>query len=559
MGEHSFPSSNSVISSNHDLLASVTGSTIHQAKEATTHHYHKSFRGFSAILTPEQAQKLEGTPPSLATNILKDVYSIGSFYAFKNNILVSASAGNSRTTVGGHISNGDVGNGAPWVLTVAASSINRELSSFVGLGNSTKSLRGTGVNPINMDKYYGIILAEDAVADHVLPENAKGVSSTCLISIFCYEDSLNETLITDKIVVCAAATPDYVKESRIVKSLVVEIGGGVGMILHDPYIGNDLGFQHTIPTAVLGTKEMKILYKYTKSERNPTATIYGTRTVIHKIIKAPKMDAFSSKGPNFIASDIIKPDITAPGVNILAAWSPKAVTLITQESFNYMFSSGTSMSCPHVSAVAAIIKSHHPDWSPAAIKSTIMTTAYNVRMDDTSKGISDPNGHLATPFDYGSGHINPAAALDPGLVYDYDTSDIIKFLCSSGVSQLGVSACKDPTVATYDLNYPSIGVANFNGNISVSRAVTYVGHGPAVFTATWDMTPGAGVEVIVEPKELKFREAGEKMAFKVYFVPLKTSYEANFSMFGSLTWKDGNKYKVRSPIGLNVAPLLYPL
>ncbi|KAI3891548.1 hypothetical protein MKX03_033095 [Papaver bracteatum] len=59
MGDHSYPDSNSVITSNHGLLASVTGS-ICQAEEAAIHHYSKSFRGFSAILTPEQAQQLRG-------------------------------------------------------------------------------------------------------------------------------------------------------------------------------------------------------------------------------------------------------------------------------------------------------------------------------------------------------------------------------------------------------------------------------------------------------------------------------------------------------------------
>ncbi|KAJ0638531.1 putative tripeptidyl-peptidase II [Helianthus annuus] len=82
------------------------------------------------------------------------------------------------------------------------------------------------------------------------------------------------------------------------------------------------------------------------------------------------MAVFSSKGPNIITPDIIKPDITAPGVNILAAWSPVS----TADSINYNILSGTSMSCPHVSAVVALLKSVHPYWSPAAIKSAIMTT-----------------------------------------------------------------------------------------------------------------------------------------------------------------------------------------
>lgn len=74
---------------------------------------------------------------------------------------------------------------------------------------------------------------------------------------------------------------------------------------------------------------------------------------------------------------LLQPDITAPGVNILAAWTPKtSPTLlpIDSRSVNWNFDSGTSMSCPHISGIVALLKSAHPDWSPAMIKSAIMTT-----------------------------------------------------------------------------------------------------------------------------------------------------------------------------------------
>jgi subtilisin family serine protease len=58
-----------------------------------------------------------------------------------------------------------------------------------------------------------------------------------------------------------------------------------------------------------------------------------------------------------------QPDIAAPGVSILAAMRD-----------SYVLLSGTSMACPHVSAVVALLKSVHPDWSPAMIKSAIVTT-----------------------------------------------------------------------------------------------------------------------------------------------------------------------------------------
>ncbi|KAI3883711.1 hypothetical protein MKW92_038837 [Papaver armeniacum] len=184
-------------------------------------------------------------------------------------------------------------------------------------------------------------------------------------------------------------------------------------------------------------------------------------------------------------------------------------------------------------------------------------------MDDhTSPILENPSGAPATPFDYGSGHIRPETALHPGLVYDFNSTDMTNFLCRMAnqpqIPQL-LATCPNPPIPTYDLNYPSIGVADFYGNMSVSRTVTYVGHGPAVFTATWDLTqtPGAGVEVIVEPQELKFKEAGEKLSFKVHFVAEVTSYEG-LIWFGSLTWRNG-KYEVRSPIVLNLASAVKPV
>jgi len=73
----------------------------------------------------------------------------------------------------------------------------------------------------------------------------------------------------------------------------------------------------------------------------------------------------------------LQPDITAPGVEILAAYSPlvsPSATTLDNRRVNYTITSGTSMACPHVSGVAAYIKTFHPEWSPSMIQSAIMTT-----------------------------------------------------------------------------------------------------------------------------------------------------------------------------------------
>jgi subtilisin family serine protease len=75
--------------------------------------------------------------------------------------------------------------------------------------------------------------------------------------------------------------------------------------------------------------------------------------------------------------NVLQPDISAPGVDILAAFSPNVSPSTSSQDVrrvNYNIVSGTSMSCPHVSGAAAYVKTFHPDWSPSAIKSALMTT-----------------------------------------------------------------------------------------------------------------------------------------------------------------------------------------
>lgn len=169
----------------------------------------------------------------------------------------------------------------------------------------------------------------------------------------------------------------------------------------------------------------------------------------------------------------------------------------------------------------------------------------------------DPNGSQTTPFDNGSGHINQVAAMNPGLIYDFDSHDIINFLCSTGATprQLEnltgeIIHCQNPLPPSYNFNYPSIGVSNMNGSLSIHRTVTYYGEGPTVYVG--HVNNPTGVNVSVSSAELKFTKTGEKMSFRVDFMPFK-KIGGSF-VFGDLTWSNGI-HRVRSPIGLNVLSL----
>ncbi|KAK6119854.1 hypothetical protein DH2020_046401 [Rehmannia glutinosa] len=459
-----------------------------------------------------------------------DAISIGSFHAFQKGVVVSASAGNSflpKTAT----------NVAPWILTVAASTMDREIQTNIYLGNS-QVIKGFSINPTEMVSFYGLVAGSAAAAPGIPSKNAS----------FCKNNTLDPALIKGKIVLC---TLEEMLDNRREKATVIQQGGGVGLILVDP-LATDIAFQFQLPGTLISLSEAEKLQVYMSSQKNPVARISRTMTTL-PIKPAPEMAMFSSMGPNVISPDIIKPDITAPGVNVLAAWSPLATDNTAGRSIDYNIISGTSMSCPHVSALAAIVKSSHPSWGPEAIKSAIMTTATN--QDNTKSLIRrHPNGTQTSPFDYGSGHVNPAAAIDPGLIYDFDASDIIDFLCSTGASpaQLKnltgeIMYCKKTPISSYDLNYPSIGVSNLRGNITVHRTVTYYGEGPAVYKAQVDYP--AGVNVTVTPNVLRFGKLGDKMSFRINITAYKTS-NGDF-VFGALTWTDG-VHVVRSPIGLNI-------
>ncbi|URE34147.1 Peptidase inhibitor I9 [Musa troglodytarum] len=295
----------------------------------------------------------------------------------------------------------------------------------------------------------------------------------------------------------------------------------------------------------------------TLSNPNPTATIAfrGTKVGVRP---SPVVAAFSSRGPSAITPGILKPDLMAPGVNILAAWTgsvgPTGQAADPRRTeFNII--SGTSMSCPHVSGLAALLKGAHPDWSPGAIKSALMTTAYAAYPGDG--GILDvATGRAATPFDFGAGHVDPPKALDPGLVYNVTTDDYLDFLCALNYTPLQIATLsrltnytcdRKKTYEVSDLNYPSFAVAFATASTTLkhTRTLTNVG-APGTYKAT--VSAPEDVKVVVEPTALTFAALGEK---KNYTVTFSTSSQPSGSTaFGRLEWSD-DQHVVGSPLAFS--------
>ena len=251
------------------------------------------------------------------------------------------------------------------------------------------------------------------------------------------------------------------------------------------------------------------------------------------------MGAFSSRGPGPI-QDILKPDVTAPGINILAGFTPDAANSLAGESFAFL--TGTSMAAPHVAGVAALLREAHPEWSPAAIKSALMTTAYqDVRQQDGESP--------AHPFDFGSGHIDPNRANDPGLVYDVTKDEYDAFACGTASPAVDEERCDALAIDGFseeavDLNQPSIAVSRLTATQTVSRRVTNVSDTTGNYTAQIEAPPG--ISVLVAPSTLSL-EPGASAEFEVTFGfesgPLDTW------RFGSLTWV-GDAHEVRSVLAI---------
>ncbi|KAA3481904.1 cucumisin-like [Gossypium australe] len=447
----------------------------------------------------------------------EDSIAIGAFHAMKKGILTSNSAGNGGPTPG------SVVNVSPWSLTVAASTIDRKFVTKVKLGNG-QIFEGATINTFDLKgKMYPFIYGGDA------PNLTLGVTSE--ISRYCFPGALNATLVKGKIVFCEYFT-DY--------EGVLE-AGALGAVFQDT--GNkDFQFSYPLPFSTLNVNDGRMIINYLNTTENPTATIFKTSQDNNQF--APFVVSFSSRGPNPITPDILKflifsirdqPDLTAPGVDILAAWSEAStVTEDDTRRTRYNIISGTSMSCPHATGAAAYVKSFHPTWSPAAIRSALMTTAIPMTSNNNIEG----------EHAYGAGHINPLQATDPGLVYDAGEIDYVKFLCGQGYTIANIqlisgnsSSCSEETDGTvWDLNYPSFALSSSPGK-SITRVfhrtVTNVGSAVSNYRAVVNAPPGLIIQV--QPSVLSFEYIGQQQSFVV-----TVGAELGNSMIsGSLIWDDG--------------------
>uniref|UniRef100_A0A0A9ED12 Subtilisin-like protease n=1 Tax=Arundo donax TaxID=35708 RepID=A0A0A9ED12_ARUDO len=470
-----------------------------------------------------------------AAPYFRDTVAVGAFGAAAAGVFVSCSAGNSGP------SGATVSNTAPWVATVGAGTLDRDFPAYVTLP--------TGARLAGVSLYAG---PSPSPRPAMLPLVYGGGRDNA--SKLCLSGTLDPATVRGRIVLC-----DRGVNARVEKGAVVKAAGGAGMVLANTAASGEelVADSHLLPAVAVGRLVGDKIRAYAARGGRPMAMLSFGGTVLG-VRPSPVVAAFSSRGPNTVVPEVLKPDMIGPGVNILAGWSGVAgPTGLAKDGRRTHFNiiSGTSMSCPHISGVAALLKAAHPDWSPAAIKSALMTTAYTV--DNTNSSLRDAaDGSLANLFAYGAGHVNPQKALLPGLVYDISTNDYVAFLCSLDYNPAHIQVITKMSNITCpkkfrpgDLNYPSFSVVFKQKSKRVMRfrrELTNVG--PAMSVYNVKVSSPESVRVTVTPAKLVFKKVGQKQRYYVTFAS-KADRSPAKPDFGWISWMS-NEHVIRSPVGV---------
>ncbi|MDJ0337663.1 S8 family serine peptidase [Cryobacterium sp. PH31-O1] len=410
-------------------------------------------------------------------------------------IFVAASAGNDGPDAS------TVENASPWITTVAASTIpSYEATATLGDGSKYAGASITVDRTPGATALSGALVRGDLVAvDGFDPADA----------LLCAPGALDPAKVAGGVVFCQRGVYD-----RVAKSAEVLRAGGSGMLLVNRTPADVDNDEHSVPSIHLDAPAFDPVYAYAATD-GATVTFTPDNTT-DMATQVPQVAGFSSRGPvTADGGDLLKPDIAAPGVGILAD-GPNAEG--ADPTFEFL--SGTSMASPHIAGLAALVLGFRPLATPAEIKSVMMTTA---------KDTVDANGDRVTdPFAQGAGQVNPSSFSYPGLVYQSGPADWLAYL-----QGLGYSAGVEPIDAS-NLNLPSIQVGALTAPETITRTVTAVRVG--TYTAIPIEIPG--ITAVVSPATMTFGAVGEKQSYTVTFT--RTDAPLDEYATGSLDWGFGN-------------------
>lgn len=448
-------------------------------------------------------------------------------------VFVSMSAGNN-----GAAGDSTVAHVFPWVTTV---------------GNSTHPRGGVGSVEANGATYSGGSLTGGVgpkptvyAGDAALPGVTFAAARQCLLSGdgggttgFPLQSgpTLDPAKVNGKIIVCDRGVNVLVNKAAAARN-----AGAAGMILANGLGSADTVFSimHVIPSVHVNTVAGNAIRAYVEGNPSAITKINPFQTVT---LPAPFMSTSSSRGPQAGTGNLLKPDVTAPGTDILAGYSP------TPAGRLFDIISGTSMASPHVAGTAALLKHRHPNWTPMMIKSALMTTGYDVlgSFSDNASASSDAR----RTFAQGGGHIRPTLAADAGLVFEHGASDWRRYICG-----LGQSVCTDPLPAT-ELNGASIAVAGLSGTAKVVRTARSVSSESVTYTASFSGLSGISAAIDLGMFTVP---AGGTHTFEVTFTRTSTAPLSKYQA-GHLTLMPtiAGKPSVRIPIVVRPVPIAAPV
>ena len=436
--------------------------------------------------------------------------------------------------------------GAPWVITVAASSRTGDSSveafeisappSIAGKYASKEALFSPALS--DRDPIEGtLVLVDDG--DDTLPSGSAGITSDGCQPLINGADVAGNIALMQRSGCLFTDMVTNAEDAGAIAVLVYNIAG-------DPIVMFGENGLVDIPALMIGQADANLILAEMDADIAVTVVLEKS-FLLTTTDNGNIMASFSARGPGPVA-DILKPDVTAPGVNIIAGFTPEPADATPGENFAYL--SGTSMSTPHVAGVAALLRQAHPDWSPAAIRSALITSArQDLQLPDSIAA--------ANPFDYGGGHIEPNDALQPGLVYDVSDDEYDAFACGVASPAVTSSRCADLAAAGHsffarDMNQPAISISRLASQETVTRRVTNVSDEAESYNIEVSAPPG--INVNVAPSTISLGP-GESTSFDVTLV-----YESgpmDLWRFGSITWV-GNDHDVRSVLAVKPASITAP-
>ncbi|WP_166654039.1 S8 family serine peptidase [Tahibacter aquaticus] len=326
--------------------------------------------------------------------------------AVQSGIVVAASAGNTSATL--TTPGGRVAHQGPWIMTVAASSQDEVMTAGI-------SATGPGTPPANTQGIYLVPgsttapLTAQIVADiATYPANIEGCTDPVAANPNVPDSGtpgggFPAGTFTGKIALIQRGDCSFaIKIDNAIGA------GAVGVVIYNNIINFGTVSMDMATVTSPNAKAWFIEGPFGLALKNfiassaPAAVPGRIDPVAYGLRQGDVLGSFSLRGPTAGVTDLTKPDITGPGVDILAAKDPG--------NNNYGLMSGTSMSSPHLAGVGMLMKSVHPSWTPAEIKSALMLTAVS--------GFRENGTTAWVPDDVGSGRVDLTKAARAGFVMD---------------------------------------------------------------------------------------------------------------------------------------------